>query len=311
MAQEKIDSLTKEQEAMMPVYVKKYIEIGLDTSPFTEEECRTIVNGLYENVGLTPPPRIEIVESPKAALNKYQEVTKCTKDELKNQVFNFCYGSQEASWISFYKFMKEVVGIKNLDKLDKYSEILKLGWCLFYDEMAIVCKKPLFIKMENNLLHCATGPAIAYGDGTKFYYYKGIDMGDHTFAIDTPEKITVDHITKEQNQEVKRVLLEIFGYERYITESGAQLLHEDTFRNSPVKFYRIKLNKNSRNEEITVDGVLVINSTAEPDGTFKKYFIKVEPNKYKRAVEALASTFRRRSGEVLTEEEYRLVAIET
>jgi hypothetical protein len=39
-----IESLTKEQEALIPEYVKKYTELGLSTKPVSKERTEEIIN---------------------------------------------------------------------------------------------------------------------------------------------------------------------------------------------------------------------------------------------------------------------------
>jgi hypothetical protein len=47
-----IESLTKEQEALMSEYVKKYTELGLSTKPVSKERTEEIINQVYEAGGV-------------------------------------------------------------------------------------------------------------------------------------------------------------------------------------------------------------------------------------------------------------------
>jgi hypothetical protein len=96
-----------------------------------------------------------------------------------------------------------------------------------------------------------------------------------------PEKITVEDIDSEQNIEVRRVKITQYGQEKYIMDSDAKLIHEDDWG----KLYRKDLG-----EDEPIVMVKVVNSTAEPDGSFKDYFIRVRPD-VTTAHEAVASTF--------------------
>ncbi len=300
-----IETLTKKQEEKFPEYVERFTKIGLDTSRVSLSQAKEIVAGIYENKGLKVPDKILIVDSPLGAIMLYAKLTQKDVKDCIGQIDNFLWGSHEAPWISFYAYMRDELKISNMEILEKYEKILTLGWCLFYEHVAIVSQKPIYIRMENKILHCDNGPALVYADGFKLYRYKGINMDQHIHAIEEPDTITVEKITKESNQEVKRVLLEIFGYERFIEESGANLIHKDEFRGSPVELYSLNI------DSVRVDGCLVVNSTAEPDGIFKKYFIQVEPGKFKTAISALASTFVRKNGKPLTEPEYRQIELES
>ena len=76
-------------------------------------------------------------------------------------------------------------------------------------------------------------------------------------------------------------MIEIYGMARFLSDSGAKLIHSDDFG----CLYRKEL----RNDEALVM-VKVVNSTAEPDGTFKEYFLRVPPT-IRTAREAVAWTF--------------------
>jgi len=88
------------------------------------------------------------------------------------------------------------------------------------------------------------------------------------FAVVKPEWITVKHIADEENAEVRRVLIERYGLTRYLLDSGAQKIAEDEFG----EVYRTEL---PGDEPLVM--VKVINSTPEPDGSRRPYFLRVHP----------------------------------
>ncbi len=132
---------------------------------------------------------------------------------------------------------------------------------------------------ERDRLHCEDGAAIQYPDGWGVYSWHGVRVP--MYVILEPEKITVDAIEAESNAEVRRVMVERFGLERFIKESGAKRVHQDDFGT----LYRKEL---ANDEPIVM--VHVVNSTAEPDGSFNDYFIRVPPT-IERAKQAVAWTF--------------------
>jgi hypothetical protein len=99
--------------------------------------------------------------------------------------------------------------------------------------------------------------------------------------VEHPEKIAVSDIEKEGNAEVRRVMIDQFGPTRFVQEGGSRLLSEDEFG----KLWR----KDMLNDEPIVM-VEVQNSTPEPDGSFKTYFLRVPPT-ITTAHEAVAWTF--------------------
>ena len=66
----------------------------------------------------------------------------------------------------------------------------------------------------------------------------------------------------------RRVMLEHFGFERYLRESGAKKQHTDEYGT----LWRVNI---PGDEPLVM--VEVINSTAEPDGSFRTYFLRVPP----------------------------------
>jgi hypothetical protein len=96
-----------------------------------------------------------------------------------------------------------------------------------------------------------------------------------------PESILVKHIEDEQNAEVRRVMIELFGQERYLAESKAEEIQRDDYGT----LYR----KDIPGDEPLVM-VKVVNATPEPDGSFKDYFLRVPPT-MATAHEAVAWTF--------------------
>jgi hypothetical protein len=101
------------------------------------------------------------------------------------------------------------------------------------------------------------------------------------FVVVRPDWITIKHIDDEQNAEVRRVMIERYGQARYLFDSGAKEIHADDFGT----LYR----REFQDDEPLVM-VKVVNSTREPDGSFKDYFLRVPPNVL-TAREAVAWTF--------------------
>lgn len=83
------------------------------------------------------------------------------------------------------------------------------------------------------------------------------------------------------NAEVRRVMIERYGTDRYLLESDAKLIDED----ATGKLWRVELEDD---EPLVMVGC--INSTAEPDGSFREYYLRVPPTT-KTAREGIAWTF--------------------
>ena len=160
-------------------------------------------------------------------------------------------------------------------------------WAL--DGLAIVSERPLVLRRDDRgRPHCADAPAIAWADGLEAFAWHGVAV--EPWIIREPGRITVATIDREPNVEVRRVLIERFGEERLIREGGAELV-DDGFVG---RLWRRRIDElptrwGPRHEEPVVM-VEVQNSTPDPDGTRKTYFLRVPPN-LRTAREAVAWTF--------------------
>ncbi len=145
-------------------------------------------------------------------------------------------------------------------------------WAL--DRLAIVSERPLVLRTDDRgRPHCADGPAIAWADGLEAFAWHGVAV--EPWIVRDPDRITVATIDKASNVEVRRVLIERFGEERLVREGGAQLVGED----ETGRLWRRPIGPQhhwGRTEEPVVM-VEVRNSTAEPDGSRKTYFLRVPP----------------------------------
>jgi hypothetical protein len=141
------------------------------------------------------------------------------------------------------------------------------GWVYPFDGICFICDRPSVIRRdEQNRLHCGDGPALAFEDGYAIWASHGVRVPQH--VIMSPSSLHPDEIEKEGNAEVRRVMIERFGQDRFLRESGAVLIHQD----QTGKLWR----KDLADDEPMVM-VEVLNSTPEPDGHHKTYFLRVQP----------------------------------
>jgi hypothetical protein len=86
--------------------------------------------------------------------------------------------------------------------------------------------------------------------------------------INALKKRDAEAIIEERNVELKRMLIEAYGMEKFIRDSRARVVDQDRFGT----LYRCEM---MHDEPLCM--VEVINSTPEPDGTFHRYFLRVPP----------------------------------
>jgi hypothetical protein len=71
-------------------------------------------------------------------------------------------------------------------------------------------------------LHREDGPAIEYADGSKEWHLNGVNVPK--YVILQPEKITLERIKKAKNNEVRSIMIERYGWQRYLVDSNAQVI---------------------------------------------------------------------------------------
>lgn len=155
----------------------------------------------------------------------------------------------------------------------------------------VLIERPMDIALDGqNRLHNLTGPAMEYRDGFCEWAVHGVPVPD--YVVLEPETITAEDIDSEPNMEVRRIKLQQMGIERYLSEGHAKETIRDDFG--------VLFSKPDRNDGVALFAK-VLNSTPEPDGTFKTYFLRVPPT-IKTPKEAVAWSFGVRP------EDYHLVA---
>jgi hypothetical protein len=191
------------------------------------------------------------------------------------------FGQFDAYWSSWVDVYGELgLDTSRAQGLMEFTRVA--GWSFLFWDWALVSDRPTRIHRDaQNRLHCETGPAISYPDGFAVYAVHGVRVPAD--IIDQPASVTVERIERESNAEVRRVMIDRYGQSRYLLDSGAKKIASDD--------YGILYRKEIPGDEPLVM-VKVINSTAEPDGSFKDYFLRVPPT-VKTAREGVAWTFKK------------------
>ncbi|MER6630266.1 DUF6745 domain-containing protein [Streptomyces sp. NPDC000987] len=142
------------------------------------------------------------------------------------------------------------------------------GWWWPYGRVAVVSERPVALhRDEAGRLDCGSGPALAYPDGFALHAWRGMPVPP-AFVAELPS-LTPERIRSEENAELRRVMLEYYGYDRYLADSGARPVHQDP----TGTLWRIDLP-----DDEPVVMVEVLNSTPEPDGTRRTYWLRVPPS---------------------------------
>ncbi len=194
---------------------------------------------------------------------------------LRQATLDAVLGQHDAPWLALFESVGRLEGLAGLAETARTA-----GWWWPYERLAIVCDRPVELhRDEQGRLHRGDGPALSHSDGFALHAWRGMPIpADFT---ETLAGLTAGRIAAEGNAELRRVMLENFGYDRYLTETGARPVHRD----ETGVLWRIEL---AGDEPVAM--VEVINATPEPDGTRRTYHLRVPPTT-RTAREGVAWTF--------------------
>ncbi|HEY9870990.1 MAG TPA: hypothetical protein V6D08_17625 [Candidatus Obscuribacterales bacterium] len=207
-------------------------------------------------------------------------------------------GWSSLPWLSQHQYARMCIDDRLYLECD--SKVLDAWWAIAANAWAFSCHefvcfvtdRPLALHLDElNRLHHGSKAALEFEDRSKVHAWHGVCVPPR--VIEAPEQITVNVIDAERNAEVRRVMLERFGVERYLRECGAERVHDDDFGTLYRKSYPVVPPRGwpgrAQQEEPLVF-VKVVNSTPELDGSFRAYFLRVPPH-VSTAREAVAWTF--------------------
>ena len=142
--------------------------------------------------------------------------------------------------------------------VDAYEAGLWLFWMLEREVVAV--PRPV-LRVEDDRLHCDDGPAVSWPAGAHYWFWRGVQVPQA--VVEAPETLDSRAIFLEANVEVRRVMLERFGADRFLRESDAQLVSQDDYG----RLWRAHL---------PGDEALVMVEVDDPS-TERTYFLRVPP----------------------------------
>ncbi len=294
---DKIETLTPEDHARIKEIREEFIKIGTATGGANRPETEAAIRKAYTQVDLTEPKTILWFRSPRegaiaksifieTGITDQAEIDKRIQAgdyKLDSNALQYAiYGQHDVAWLALYKFFSEK--ITGLEKIEALITIAKnIGWWWAHDDVAILTERPVSISMNaNNQLHNPKGPAIAYADGFAVYAWNGLRIPKK--FIEERDKIDFKMIQAERNAEFKRVLVDLYGRDKFLADIKAKKIDES-------KFGILWKGDDGTGEAYTI--VEVTNATPEfinGKFDFRKFFLRVPPS-MKTAHEAVAWTF--------------------
>lgn len=151
-----------------------------------------------------------------------------------NSSLSQCFlGQNEADWVGFGRFFYDHVDKKefspeDVEKLEIWEDIAQsCGWWWPYDEAVFVADRPSELHWDNAeapRLHRNGGPAVAYRDGWKIYFWHGVEIPPQWGSVDS-SRWDPKWMLAEQNAEMKRILCEGMGYQKIVHGLDGKVIH--------------------------------------------------------------------------------------
>ena len=309
----KIEKLTEAQKARFGEWVEKWTKIGLSTERAEFDRAEQAVLKCYDLIERPRPEKIIRAGSPYSAtlegiryvVNKEKEKIMADNPRMSEkdakekaieevQVSNlkYCYhgGQLWSGWYSYISFLRDVCDWEDetLENFALDEELgLTCGWVWWHDVCAAISDRPKAIHLNQaNRLHFEDGYALEYPDGWGLCCWHGYTLPkSHEWLILEKNKITPETVENESNAELRRITLEIYGFERYLAERDAKVLSEDTEHGQPRRLLEVQV----AGEPVRI--LEVVNSSLEPDGSRRKFFLGAMPGDTPH--EAVAASFGR------------------
>ena len=129
------------------------------------------------------------------------------------------------AWSGWYQGA-QVLGVKFDDTLLNlfvdWNEMASC-WCA-YKGLCVVSRNPTDVHWADRELNNASGPAVLYADGWSHFAINGVAVDEQ--IVMRPESQTIMQIAKEENEEVKRIRIERYGWGRYIKDVKAKVVDQ-------------------------------------------------------------------------------------
>ena len=195
--------------------------------------------------------------------------------QLRDQLYQAVWmvGGWDSFWLAFYEAGRSVGATypetldRHLDAYIRYAKTCGVAFC--YRDMAFIADRPVRLRFdEARRLHADDGAALAWSDGYGVYAWHGYRIPDtHHWIIADKARLTVQAAMAERNAELRRIMLEIVGFERVAAELGATVVDQDVNCGQPRRLLRAEVG----GETLAI--LHVVNGSLEPNGTRREFHL--------------------------------------
>jgi len=205
----KIDSLIAEQEALLPVYTEKWLDIGLSTEPTSYDGVVDAAARAYAEAGLKAP-RVELFPSPFA-------LKEAAKKYIGDEPIRWFFGQHEAPWFGWYDYLYEACHLQYIEKMHGLSGLVQHGgWGVMLDDVYLCAERTSAVVMNaEHICHNPHRQAISYPDGNGVYILNGIRM-EEWMVMTSADELTGSRILGVSNVDQRREIIRRLGIERVL-----------------------------------------------------------------------------------------------
>ena len=254
-----ITSLTKTQEAQIPKYIKKYVDLASKSTD--HKKATKAVQALYKSAGYKKPI-VVFGQSPfstavMVAMTRILSKGDIAKDgsQLRSQLDSQLRSQLRSQldsqldsinndwlviiwwliWAGWYAFAK-YIGVKFDRKVLKIfmDFVTNVSFIIPYEGIAFVSETPK-ISWEEGKLHNTKGKAVEYADGYGLYSLFGVNFDEKLFKKVTNKKVTLKTIFSIENMEQRMAGLKLVGVEKLLKSKHATKLDKSDRGNTLYK----------------------------------------------------------------------------
>ena len=171
--------------------------------------------------------------------------------------------------------LTSVLDIAEANALMPYSVLARsAGFVLPLEDRVWMCERPTVMKRDRDgHLHASDGPALDWNRTTPFYMWHGEQVTRK--AVGPVEELRIWDFGNERNHHARDLMLEKYGLDRYCRDAGKRVQQDET-----GTLWRAG----------AIWAVEVVNGTPEPDGTYRRFFLRV-PATVRTAREGVAWSY--------------------
>ncbi len=149
-------------------------------------------------------------------------------DAIREQAYKCGSGSYDASWLSVYVFFLDECQLGSQSKLQLLMDLCQhCGWWWTYKKAVVLTERPNYIGLDDRgALHALGRKAVEYPDGWGLWRVYGVQVPED-WASKQAKDWESRWLFQTDNAELRRVIIQVLGYERIMKELKSKLIHAE------------------------------------------------------------------------------------